>query len=419
MILAKDSMTERTHRHGRTHLRLEYRSATVLLHVLLLAAVSLLMIYSEASTALAIGRNDLLPGILATVTAWCYWSWRKATGMLNHPYVWFLTSTVLYNASLIFLRMCGLDSLGFLDAHFGAETLARTTEYLIISFLFLHFGALLAASRRTLTVNALEPPCDNSLSIVGWILFAVSIGPAVLAMRTNLGLVMQGGYFALYQQEWIIGADRIGTELAAFLTPAAVFLLVGNPGSRFIRIFALTATLGQGVAGLFIGSRSAALLPIVAIMWAWHRAVRRINPKAVVAAALGFFLVLSPLIEATRNTAGLSGLRLMTQFEMTQSTEASSTGMCSASPSRNSTLVTPASRAFRRARSTISGVMSIPITLPVAPTFSAAMKQSIPAPEPMSSTTCPGRTASNARGLPQPKECSAASPGRWASSSGV
>jgi hypothetical protein len=83
-------------------------------------------------------------------------------------------------------------------------------------------------------------------------------------------------------------------------------------------------------------------------------------------------------------TAGLSGLRLITQFEITQSTEASSTGIFSASPKRNSTLVRPASLAFWRARSIISGVMSRPITVPVGPTFSEAMKQSIPAPDPMS-----------------------------------
>jgi hypothetical protein len=52
---------------------------------------------------------------------------------------------------------------------------------------------------------------------------------------------------------------------------------------------------------------------------------------------------------------------LMTQFEMTTSTAASATGRCSISPSRNSTVgSSPAT--FARAVSTISGVMSTPMT---------------------------------------------------------
>jgi hypothetical protein len=51
----------------------------------------------------------------------------------------------------------------------------------------------------------------------------------------------------------------------------------------------------------------------------------------------------------------------MTQFEMTTSTAASATGRCSISPSRNSTVgSSPAT--FARAVSTISGVMSTPMT---------------------------------------------------------
>src|SRR5690606_3979452 len=50
-------------------------------------------------------------------------------------------------------------------------------------------------------------------------------------------------------------------------------------------------------------------------------------------------------------TAGLSADRLMTQLEMTTSMVASSRGMSSMYPSMNSTLVTPASAALRRAAS--------------------------------------------------------------------
>jgi len=50
----------------------------------------------------------------------------------------------------------------------------------------------------------------------------------------------------------------------------------------------------------------------------------------------------------------------MTQFEMITSTAASGSGMCSISPFKNSTFVTPALRWFARASATISSVMSRP-----------------------------------------------------------
>jgi hypothetical protein len=65
-------------------------------------------------------------------------------------------------------------------------------------------------------------------------------------------------------------------------------------------------------------------------------------------------------------TCCLFGDRLITQFEMTTSTDASATGRCSISPRRNSTLLNPLrsvyAAIFPRARLSISGVMSTPIT---------------------------------------------------------
>src|ERR1700730_15836202 len=105
---------------------------------------------------------------------------------------------------------------------------------------------------------------------------------------------------------------------------------------------------------------------------------------------------------ASRNTCALSGTRLITQWDRMASALLSATGRCSSSPRRNSTLATPILAAFSRAFFSISWVMSIPITRPLAPTCAAARKQSKPAPLPRSITTSPGFRAAIACGLPQP-----------------
>ena len=119
------------------------------------------------------------------------------------------------------------------------------------------------------------------------------------------------------------------------------------------------------------------------------------------------------------NTRSFSGDRLITQLEMTQSTEASSTGSCSMMPLRTSTFARPAAAMFSLALAIISSVMSTPMARPVGPTFLAASSRSMPAPEPRSSTTWPGCTAEKARGLPQPKALTTASAGSTAKSASV
>ena len=58
---------------------------------------------------------------------------------------------------------------------------------------------------------------------------------------------------------------------------------------------------------------------------------------------------------SSAKTAGLSGERLMTQLEMTTSTESAGRGTSSMTPRRKTAFLTPASRALRWARLSISG----------------------------------------------------------------
>src|SRR5262245_11651806 len=105
---------------------------------------------------------------------------------------------------------------------------------------------------------------------------------------------------------------------------------------------------------------------------------------------------------ASRNTATLSGDRLMTPLEMTRSASASSRGSASAYPSWYSTCREPVSATFSRPRSSIARVMSRAMTRPAGPTARAARRLSVPLPAPMSTTVSPGRGAPRASGLPTP-----------------
>src|SRR4029079_11888008 len=93
------------------------------------------------------------------------------------------------------------------------------------------------------------------------------------------------------------------------------------------------------------------------------------------------------------------------------STELSGSGIDSISPLRNSTFVAPASAAFRRARASISSVMSRPNAFPDGPRRCADRRTSIPPPEPRSRTVSPGLSCASAVGLPQPSDARTAASG--------
>src|SRR5215472_5298738 len=117
----------------------------------------------------------------------------------------------------------------------------------------------------------------------------------------------------------------------------------------------------------------------------------------------------------TRNisasTAGLSVDRLITQLEITTSTDASGSGRSSISPLRNSTFSAPALAALARARVSMSSVMSTPYANPDGPTRRADSSTSMPPPDPRSKTFSPSCRFATASGFPQPRLASTASSG--------
>ena len=105
------------------------------------------------------------------------------------------------------------------------------------------------------------------------------------------------------------------------------------------------------------------------------------------------------------NTAGLSVDRLITQLEITTSTDAVAAAGCPrCAPRRNSTLVAPASRRVRAGRGRASR-RSCPARRPCrsGPTRRAESSTSMPPPEPRSSTVSPWRSSATADRVAAPE----------------
>jgi oligosaccharide repeat unit polymerase len=280
----------------------------------------LLLIVAAAGAAYCAFRPDPKPLIYAVSVALtigaalAFLTWRRLMGTWFDPYTLFLTSAFLFCCGQALLEVFGLNGGGILRGEFSPQTTLTALYLVAVALAAFHLGAVSAVTiRRRARCNgrgAGEPRWDGSIRTVGWALVAVSIVPAgMLAMRA-VGVVMSGGYGALYVQQAGIGIGAAPGILAAFLVPGAIFVLAGSRGGRMQSRLALSLILFNAGINAFLGARYAAFAPLVAFAWVWHRCVRPIRATFLLGAGVFLLVVAFPLISAIRSEPGKERLSL-------------------------------------------------------------------------------------------------------------
>jgi oligosaccharide repeat unit polymerase len=200
----------------------------------------------------------------------------------------------------------GLDSTGLLDRYFSAETTLASLYLVATSLAGMHLGALLALPKgRFPAVSRLDPDSATSEALrrTGFVLLAVSIAPAAILTARAIGIVMQRGYFGLYEQTAGAGLAAGPQILAAFLVPALLCLIAGGEELRGYRAIAVAIAVIYSGVQLALGARFGGTAPLIALVWLWDRSVRPLSRKVMLAVALIAVFVLFPLVGVTRNTA--------------------------------------------------------------------------------------------------------------------
>jgi oligosaccharide repeat unit polymerase len=251
---------------------------------------------------------------LTLLIVWSLWSWWRTTRALFDPYGLFMTSLFLFSSGQALLEVVGLNSGGVLAGKFDDMTIVAALYMVLLAVGFTHLGALLAA-RYGSSLRRPQPstPVDQqALRVVGWALLALSIVPSTLLLLENVRMALAGGYGALYQREAPTGLDAGPQVAALFLMPAALFLLAGAGGSRREKA-ASTLIIGVHTLGqLFLGYRSAAIMPICAFLWLWNQCEWRIKPAWILGLGLFVIVVVVPISRETRTLDGLDRIRLET-----------------------------------------------------------------------------------------------------------
>ncbi len=257
---------------------------------------------------------------LLALFGWSLWSWKRLTGSIFDPYGLFLIAATLFNAGVAFLFVFHANTTGImiLDFSFTPDVTLQTLLLIFLGLAAFHCGGLLLAGARDRPLfpgsitRATESPSMEEIRVVGWGFLAISALPTALLLKQAVGVVLTSGYFGLYQQEYATGLQAGTQFLGSFLVPGALVLLAGSKMSRASRLTSMGVIAVYALVQLFLGSRYHAIGPVIAYVWLWHRVIRPI-PRWLLLGAAGFvFIVVFPVVAATRETSGADHLSAQT-----------------------------------------------------------------------------------------------------------
>lgn len=288
---------------------------------------------------------QILCHLFVGLVIWFFGSWYMTTKRLFDPYLLFLLSAVIFNGGQIILEVFHLNENGFLDNRFPLSESLQVVYMVILGLSAVHFGAILCvvldlqknyvpkfsgfSDRHSAIVHAktaLEPSFTSEITLyypsriklpapakiiasippsiallVGQIFLYLSIIPVVVTVLGAVELAKSGGYGSLFEQQAATGFAASAAVMADFIFPGVFLVITGGQRKPYLRIFAVVYLFAYTCAKLTIGSRGAAIMPLLAMLWLWDVVVRPIPRTLLAGVAAVFLLVVFPVVGATRN----------------------------------------------------------------------------------------------------------------------
>lgn len=257
------------------------------------------------------------------LTGWILFSLRYIQFDLFNFYSLFLLAAILFNGGQILLEAFRLNRDGMLGDLFSANQLVETISFITLALFCFHVGGLVSGSmhggRDNHTQIRKEYPETvtlKSLRITGYFLIIISIVPAYAELFGAMKIVLEGGYFALFQQEIVTGLGSGILGVMKILSPlylaGLLYVMVGSKKKQVLRNIVLSVILIHILILLFLGQRSYGSMMIFAAAWVWHKTVKPIPIHKTVITGCIMLFVLFPTIKLIRNIEG--GARLTLPF---------------------------------------------------------------------------------------------------------
>jgi oligosaccharide repeat unit polymerase len=287
----------------------------------------------------------VLSNIYLGLTIWSFGSWYLVTSRLFDPYILFLLAANIFNGGQIVLEIFGLNENGFLNNTFSVADALQVVYIVTLAIATMHLGALMAVvinRQKTAaekfreflgrtgdltggsrwgedgepsSVSALyfASPAPSNLFIkssivplstiltVGRVFLFISVIPVLITAVGAIQVAKAGGYASIYEQQAVTGVAASASIVADFIFPGVFLTIAGGSRAPKLRIFAVLFLLLYTCAKLTVGTRGAAVMPLLAMLWLWNEVVKPIPKSLLFGVGALLLLVVFPVIGATRN----------------------------------------------------------------------------------------------------------------------
>jgi oligosaccharide repeat unit polymerase len=280
---------------------------------------------------------QILCHLFVGLVIWIFASWYITNKRLFDPYLLFLLSAILFNGGQIILEVFRLNENGFLDNRFPLSESLQVVYIVILSLSAVHLGAMCTVidlpkkyasqlSGSSYNNSAIElwsrpdtkqyfksgitlydpskiikPISQNTALFLGQIFLYLSIIPVLATVAGAVQLAKSGGYGSLFEQQAVTGFAASVGVMSDFIFPGVFLIIAGGERKPSLRIFAAIYLIGYTFAKFTIGSRGAAVMPLLSMLWLWDSVVRPIPRTLLAAVAAILLFIVFPVIGATRN----------------------------------------------------------------------------------------------------------------------
>lgn len=253
--------------------------------VYLILIISNLLFPIFLKSTLSIQILSLIFGIVSVIELLLgMYIWYKKNGTLNSAFIYFILSCyVCWFGQIV---VCGLNLLPkyLVDiTNFASGPFIHTGTFALIGFGALFFGGILKYENKTKVIENKKVRNKNlskALLIVGLLMIIISVFGHYYDLISKLIISLKYGYASLYEQVKAPSPIyNIFSNLKMFFWPGMFFLLMACKGNKKVFNIVLGIALVDIILNFVIGSRSDALVIILAMFWFYTNEYKSIKVK--------------------------------------------------------------------------------------------------------------------------------------------
>lgn len=237
-------------------------------------------------------------------------------------YIWYYKNKTLNSAFIYFILccyicwfgqiiVCGLSLLPskFIDINsFSAGDFIRTGVFALVGFGLLFFGGLLGYNDNksvTSTKKMKNKNLSKSLLIASLGMILISFLGHYYDLINKLIISLTSGYASLYEENNITTQlNNVYINLKMFFWPGLFFLLTACKENKKIFNIVLVIAIIDIILNFIIGTRSDALVIILALFWFYTNEYKKLSFK-------GYFVSFIALIFLTHLISTIASFRLL------------------------------------------------------------------------------------------------------------